>query len=716
MEPRGWEGVWLRPMRYPAVACALLVGATGIAYWPVTQAGFTNYDDPEYVTTNSHVQAGLRWKGVVWAFQTFHASNWHPLSWLSHMLDVELFGRGAAAPHCVNLLLHLGSTVLLFLWLRRMSGAHWCSFLVAALFGLHPLHVESVAWVAERKDVLSTFFGMLTLLVYGRYVEQSRAQRPRCAAWYALALVCFALGLLSKPMLVTLPFVLLLLDYWPLRRFEWVKSGSGLAALRAVFWEKIPFFLLSAGSCVLTALAQSRAMSPLARLSLGARAANALVSYARYLGKTLWPTGLAVPYQHPGRWDETEVALAALLVVGLCVGAWWARQRWGFLFTGWFWFWGTMIPVIGLVQVGSQAMADRYTYVPLVGLFIMVAWGAAEIRASWRVPAAPVGVGAALLLVGCGLLTWRQAGYWQNSERLFRHAAAVTTGNYTALANIGVSLFDDGKLDEAMRYFRQALNIKPDYADALSDLGAALEKQGNNESVAYYQEALRIDPRHSAAWYNLGNAMAKRGRIREAAECFQTTLEIKPDHLEARNNLANALVSLGRMDEAVPQYRQALELNPQDVKVMKNLGAALVKQQKVEEAVFYYRQVLERETNDLDAHYALGLALALQNKWPEAIQHYGATLHYGANNPEVQYNLGYALRMQGRLDDAAVHLREALRLKPDFAWAHFNLACVLADQGRKDEAISHLQEALRLDPAYDAAKQQLRRLGGLTKP
>jgi protein O-mannosyl-transferase len=726
MEDREWKSVFWRGMAHPLVACALLVGATTIPFWPVTHAGFINYDDPEYVTDNPRVQAGLSWSGIGWALTTHYASNWHPLTWISHMLDLTLFGEGAVGPHCVNLFLHTLNSVLLFLCLRRMSGAHWRSFLVAALFALHPLHVESVAWVTERKDVLSAFWFMLTLLAYARYAEvqsrKSRAQGQEPASrftfhlslFYLLSLLFFALGLLSKPMLVTVPFVLLLLDYWPLGRIqkdEWRRKNEEPGPAQHtpfILLEKLPFFLLSAISCGLTLLAQHRAMAPLARLSLSLRAENALVAYGRYLGKAFWPADLAIPYPHPTHWPAEKVALAAVMVLGLCVVAWWGLRRWPFVFTGWFWFVGTLIPVIGVVQVGNQAMADRYTYVPLIGILVIVTWGCSAVCGLGRREGSVAGALAAVaVLTACGVMTRRQAGYWHDTERLFRHVAAVSKDNYTALGNIAAALFARGEYDVAIAYCRKALAIKPDYADGLNNLGAALEKQGRAESMEEYRKALRISPGHSGALYNMGNALLARGRPAEAADCFEAVLQVKPDNFEARNNLANALLSLGRGDEAIAQYRLALSRNPSSEKVLKNLGAALVKKGKLDEATVYYRRALKVSPKDGLGHYALGLALALQAKWDEAIEHYTATVRLAPPNPEVEYNLGYAFRMSGRLPEAVVHLNEALRLRPKFPLAQYNLACVLAQQGQRDEAVTHLTEALREQPDYPEARQKL---------
>ncbi len=730
-------GMWRRLATHPALVSAVLTLATIGAFWPVTRAEFINYDDPQYVTANAHVLTGLKWENITWAFGAFYASNWHPLTWLSHMLDTEVFGKEAAGPHCVNLALHVANSLLLFGLLRRITGAHWRSAWVAGLFALHPLHVESVAWISERKDVLSAFFGLLALWAYGRFAEcrmqNAECRRPEAGAsitqhatrntphtsilqppsaiFYLLSLLFFALSLMSKPMLVTLPLVLLLVDYWPLQRFGPSTLNSQLSTFWRLAWEKTPFLLLAAASALVTVLAQSKALQPLTNFSLGDRFGNAVISYARYLGKAFWPASLAIPYPLSEPWSATEVALAALLMIGLCLSAIWASRRWPFLFTGWFWFLGMLIPVIGVVQVGSQAMADRYTYLPLIGIFIVLAWGAGKTQVRWKLAPRLVGLAGALALAACGVLSWRQAGYWHDYERLFRHAAAVTSDNFIALDNIGVSLFARGRLGEAMDYYQRSLRIQPKNAQTLNNVGAVLTRQGKAEAEDWYHKALAIDPANVEALYNLGNAMVARERFAEAITFFEAALKMDPGHLEAHNNLGNALVKVGRLEEAAKHYRLALRLQPESAQTHRNLAALLMTQSKHDQAVVEYGLALDQSPQDAVAHYGLGLALALQGKWESAIQHYTETLRLTPNNPEAEYNLGYALRSQGRLDEAVIHFQQALHFKPEFALAHYNLGCTLAQQGRRSEAVAHLREALRLQPNYQEAREKLGELG-----
>ena len=414
----------LKSMRRPALLSLLLIVLTLAAYWPVRHAGFTNCDDDAYVTENPPVLHGLTGNGVKWAFTTFHASNWHPLTWLSHMADCSLFGENAAGSHLVNVGFHLANTLLLLLLLWRLTGAVWRSGFVAALFALHPLHVESVAWIAERKDVLSTCFGLLTLLAYVRYVEGSKVQSPKSKVWYGLALLCFVLGLMSKPMLVTWPFILLLLDYWPLRRLQLSTGHSKLKTLLFFVREKLAFFGLAAAASAVTFWAQKTggAVVPLQELPLLNRLANVAVAYVAYLAKAFWPTRLAVLYPFVLDLPVMKVALAVVGLLAATVFSFLAARRAPYVLMGWVWFVGTLVPVIGLVQVGNQAMADRYTYIPLVGVFIVVSWGAVDLTSRWRGQRFALSAGAAVVLAGCFIGTRLQVGYWRNSLALFSHA------------------------------------------------------------------------------------------------------------------------------------------------------------------------------------------------------------------------------------------------------------------------------------------------------
>jgi protein O-mannosyl-transferase len=613
-KPAGKTNVFARPV----VLCLLLAAVTLAVYWPVTRCDFVNYDDPDYFTSNPHVLAGLTPGNVAWAFTTGHTGNWHPLTWLSLMLDVDLFGQGPAGPHVTNLLFHLANTVLLFLLLRRLTLTTWRSAFVAALFALHPLHVESVAWIAERKDVLSLFFGLLTLRFYAGYAR--RVTSGRCqvtgpgkvipasvlsqvtghpSLFYSLALVFFALGLMSKPMLVTLPFLMLLLDWWPLGRVSSV--GCRVPRARHLVAEKIPFFVLSLISCVVTFLVQQKAgaVVALVRISMAGRVGNALVAYARYLGKTFWPMALGNPYPYPGHWAAGWIIFSAMLVTGLSVAAVWLGRKRPFVSVGWFWFVGTLIPVIGLVQVGGQSMADRYTYLPLVGLFVILAWGGGELwlRQCWPRPV--IVLAAGLLLVAGAWRTRNQVGCWQDTETLFKHALAVTQNNIVACNKLGSFYSRQGRLAEAMDYFARALQINPDDPNVLYDLGNAFARLGDwDNAISSYRHALQVTPDQADILNNLGFALATKKRFADAVACFEAALKLNPDSASTHNNLAAVLFNEHRLDEAVQHYREALRITPDDPWICVNLGDTLVRLGKPAEAIPCYQTALRLKPGD----------------------------------------------------------------------------------------------------------------------
>lgn len=547
-------------MRLRLVICLLLAAATAAVYWRVLGFEFTNYDDWDYVTRNPQVQAGLTWETIKWAFTTGAASNWHPITWLSHALDCQLYGLEPWGHHLTSLVIHIANTVLLFLVLDTMTRCTWRSAFVAAAFALHPLHVESVAWVAERKDVLSTLFWLLTMWAYARYVEANVGANvgaghahvgagyaippPRNSHHsrlrYALVVLLFALGLMTKPMLVTLPLALLLLDYWPLGRLDaLIAKGKSLRyAVRTLVIEKWPLLALSAASAVVTVVFQQLggAVRPLVDFPLGIRAANAVASYVGYVGKMLWPSHLAIFYPHPGPtipgWliVSSIAQLALITYLALREG-----RRLPWLAVGWLWYAITLLPVVGLVQVGNQAMADRYSYVTLIGLFIILAWGVPGLlggRARWA-PSALAGAAVAAM----GWAAYVQAGYWRSSEVVFRRALAVTKDNAVTHVNLGTALGEKGRYDEAVEHWRAALEIQPNNLDALSNLGSVLALRGDTEEArGYLERALRMNPNLAEAENALGIALIKRGDIAGAVRHFERAVQLAPANRSFRAN------------------------------------------------------------------------------------------------------------------------------------------------------------------------------------
>ena len=574
-------------MRSEACIWLILITAVLLVYWQVGDHEFINYDDNVYITDNAQVQKGLTSKGIIWAFTTSHTGNWHPLTWISHMLDCELYGLNPRGHHLTNVLLHMANAILLFVVLRWMTGAIWRSGLVAALFALHPLHVESVAWAAERKDVLSTFFWLLTMVAYVHYVNRPGGKR------YLLVLVTFFLGLMAKPMLVTLPFVLLLLDYWPLNRFKpravtgsvedqslgFQSSGDDKLPILKAVMEKTPLFLMSLFSCVVTVMAQQEAgaISTLEIVPFKLRIANGLVSFVAYMGKMIWPQDLAVFYPHPISdlqiWKPVAAGLFLLIVSTVAL---WVAQRCRYVLVGWLWYLGTLVPVIGLVQVGEQAMADRYTYVPLIGLFIVVVWGFADLVKGWRSRRWVVSVSAAVMVLALMAGSWLQVAHWKNSVKLFKHALDATSNNYVAHYTLGNALALQGNLTGATSHYNKALQINPNFAEAHNNLGNALTLQGNlTGATSHYNKALQINPDHAEAHLNLAVGLDRQGKHQEAIQHYAEVLRINPHDAQSHNNLGVALAEQGRLKEAVAHFTEALRIDPNFKEAQRNLDLSL---------------------------------------------------------------------------------------------------------------------------------------------
>jgi len=717
--PAGASAPIMAGSRFPAWLIAVLLMLVTIAlYWPAMRCGFVNFDDNVYVTQNPHVQSGLNWEGVKWAFLNPVVANWTPLTVLSHMLDCQLFGLQPWGHHLTSVLLHAVNTVLVFLLLRGLTGALWRSVLVAALFGLHPLHVESVAWVAERKDVLSTCFGLLALIFYARYAQkrsmvEGRELRAdtairafdarRSTLDYALVLLFFALGLMSKPMLVTWPFVMLLLDYWPLGRF---KHGS----IWRLVMEKIPFFVFAAVISVVTFVTQKNGglLMSVGYLPLGARVGNALISYCRYLGKLFWPVNLAVLYPHSGYWPTEQVLLAGGVLLGITVLFIVGRRQYPFLLMGWLWFVGTLIPVIQLVQSGDHAMADRYTYIPSLGVLILTIWGAYELTRRWRHQVIVLSLAGCAAIILCSGLTRHQIGYWKDSETLFRHALEITKDNYVAHDNLGRALADKGQTDEAISQFQEAVRLKPDFAGAHNDLGFALGMKGQtDEAIAQFREAIRLEPDKARPHYNLGTALFKKGQIDDAINQYQDAIRLDPDYAEAHNNLGAALDKKGQTDEAISQFQDAIRLKPDFAEIHSNLGNALDEKGQTDEAIKQYEEAIRLMPDDAKAHNDLGNVLDEKGQADEAINQYQEAIRLNPNFAEAHNNFGFALGRKGQIDKAIAQFREAIRLNPDFAEACYNLGTALSVKGQTDEAIGLFREAIRLNPDYANAHYNL---------
>ena len=584
----------------PAIWVTLaLIAVNVIVYAAVRHYEFAgDWDDLAYVTQNPNISKGLTWEGIAWAFTSGYAANWHPLTWLSHMLDIQLFGMNAGAHHVTNLVLHIANTVLLFGFLLSATGALGRSAFVAALFAVHPLHVESVAWVAERKDVLSTLFWMLTVCAYVAYVRRQRPGR------YVAVVLLFGLGLMAKPMLVTLPFVLLLLDYWPLGR---VALGDW-PAWRPLVREKIPLLALAAASSVVTFLVQRHggAVNSLDALPLNLRLENAAVAYVGYIGKMLWPAGLTTLYPFVRSLPGWQVAGSTLVLAGVSALTVKLAPRRPYVAVGWLWYLGMLVPVIGLVQVGAQSMADRYTYVPLIGLFIIVAWGFTDLLANWQYRRIGLPAAAALIVGACVVTARAQVAYWANTFALWSHAVEVTSDNYRAHAKLGNLLSQRGDSAGAIIHYSEALRINPKFLDMRNNLANALARQGKvNEAMEQYTQALRIVPEYASAHNGLGALLADQGRVAEAIDHYRQALQTDPNFAQARNNLAAALAGEGKVDEAIQQLTAAVRVEPNSTEFHYNLGLLLKTKGDTAEAARHFQTALTLNPKFLDARRAL---------------------------------------------------------------------------------------------------------------
>ena len=624
--------------RTALAVCGFLLLAVLLVFGRTLAHDFVGYDDPDYVTRNPHVLRGVTANGIAWALTARHASNWHPMTWFSHMLDCQLHGLRAGGHHLTSVLLHAAVAIGLFLVFHRMTGDLWPSAFVAAVFAIHPLRAESVAWVAERKDVLSGLFFVLTLAAYVRFVRS-----PFSFGRYLAVIALFALGLMAKPMLVTLPFVLLLLDYWPLRRAA--TDGGGKPSWGRLVVEKVPLFALSAISCVVTTWAQKGAIAPLDALPFSSRIANALVVCVAYIGKMFWPADLAALYPYHAEalsWWRVLGAAAALLAISQAAVM--LRRRSPYFLVGWLWYLGMLVPVIGLVQVGGQTMADRYTYLPQIGLCVAIAWGAADAFRSWPRRSVVYGVvaGTAIAaLMGCA---WRQAGVWRDSETLWTHALACTSNNVAAHNNLAEALLQRRRIDRAVAEYRKALDIKPDDVQSHHNLANLLAIQGKpREAEEHFRAALATKRNCAEAHVGLANLLAKEGRIQEALEHYDTALKIKPNSAEAHNNLANRLVRLGRFDEAEKHYRTTLKLLPRCYQAEAGLGNALARQGQLEEAVECYHRALAVNGDYPVARNGLRSATAELARFADEVEQCRDEWKAKPNNAAAANNLAWLL-------------------------------------------------------------------------
>jgi tetratricopeptide (TPR) repeat protein len=655
-----------------------LLAAIIAVYSQVATHEFLNYDDPDYVTANTHVQSGFTVAGFTWAFTSLHAANWIPLTWLSCMLDCQLFGLRPGQHHLMSVAIHAISTLLLYAFLWRATSALWRSAFVAFAFALHPLHIESVAWLAERKDVLSALFWMLTLLAYLKYTERKSLGR------YAVVVFAVACALMAKPMAITLPVALLLLDLWPLRRFERERPVS-------LVIEKLPLVALAIGSATVTYLAQAGggAISGVDQIPVLDRLSNALASYFIYLLKFAWPSNLAVFYPYP---DSPQWALAAagiLTLAGFTTIAIRQFRARPYLTVGWLWYSITLIPVIGLVQVGLQAYADRYMYLPMIGLLIAIAWSLRDWfeRRGWNQKA--LAASAAIVCVTWSIVTYVDLDYWRNSVTLFEHTIQATDRNFIAYNNLGNAYADQGRSADALSNFQNAAAIRPQAPDIQENLGVALTALGRaEEAQPHLEQAIRIDPNFTRAHIHLALALMRQGKIADATNHYVTALQHEPDNPEAHYGLGGILAQQGRMKEALPHFQEGIR---------------------------YLLGKITANPDSVEDRYNLGTIYGMMGRASDAIAQFSEVIRLRPDDAGARFNLGTALMSQNREREAADQFAMVVRLRPGYANGHLSLARSLASMGRVDEAASEYKETLRLDPNSVEARDRLRLLTGRAK-
>jgi protein O-mannosyl-transferase len=634
--------------------CFALAAITWIVFGQTLRHEFVNFDDGAYVYRNFDVTRGLTFDGAKWAFTHVVAANWHPLTILSHMLDCRLYGVNPAGHHFTNVLLHTLAVVLLFLVLNWITKALWRSAFVAAVFAVHPLHVESVAWIAERKDVLSAVFFMLTLAAYVYYM------RTRTIGRYLLMSILFGCGLMAKPMLVTLPFVLLLLDYWPLN------SGQKISKL---IIEKIPLFALSAAASVATLITQDQSINLVQKLSLTGRIWNALAATVIYLRQTVWPTNLAVFYPYSEDVSIGQVTLAIVLVGAITAGVILLRRKMPYLLTGWFWYLGMLVPVIGIVQVGMQAHADRYTYLPQIGIALAATWTIADFLERWRYREVILGALSLTIVALLMFVARLQVSYWRDSQSLWEHTVAITPDNELADEHLADAYLDKNRIDDAIAQAQKAVRAQPNSAEAHGTLGASLARKGKpDEAALELRKALQLNPKLRRANYNLGNCMLQEGRVDEAVARYEQELRIQPNFPEGQNNLANALFRQNRPEAAFEHLQTALALKPDYAEARNNLAIALSQRGDMRNALEQWRTSLQLQPDNLEAHCNLAWVFATSadasiRDGAQSVQHAERALQLSdRKNARIWRLAAAAYAEAGRFDDAVKAAQNGLAL------------------------------------------------------
>jgi tetratricopeptide (TPR) repeat protein len=673
-------------------------------YWQVIRFDFVNLDDPAYVSENHVIIHGITSEGIKWAFKTVYNANWHPLTWISHMLDVQLFGMNAGMQHLTNVILHILNSILLFLVLERMTGARWRSTAVATLFALHPMHVESVAWISERKDVLSTFFWMLTMLGYIWYVKCRSLPR------YLVVALLYILGLLSKPMLVTLPFVLLLLDFWPLKQLGYLQRGglndngshkmghdNNSPYLTFLILEKMPLITLAMISSGITIYAQRSggAVRSLEHVGFSIRIVNAIISYVAYLEKMVWPISLAIFYPLTNTFYLPTVLLSflvILLITGLILLN---VVRLPYLAVGWFWYLGTLIPVIGIVQVGAQSMADRYSYIPFIGIFLMIVWGVTDHIGRWRNGQIFLGIISTAIFVLLMIQTWIQVGTWKNTESLYLHALTVTKNNYAIHEALGKVLYNKGDLEGAVKEYSRSLEIQPNYIAAHYDLGKALTQEKRyDEAIIEFGECLKIDPKYFDVYIDLGNLMLDMGDNDEAVKNYVEAYKIDPHQAVVYINLGTSFIHKGNIGKAIEYYQKAVRIQPDNSLAIKNLENAKILQSKIIESITELNSSLKDQIKNPELYARLGDLYRKLGDYEKAEIKYQEAITLQPKFIQAMYGLVFVYSELKNLSKALDVLQNMRQIQPDNPEIYYNIACIYAKQNMSDKSIEWLKQSI----------------------
>jgi len=684
-----------------------LIAATFIVFRNTLAFEFVNFDDNIYVTENTQVKAGLTSKSIIWAFTSIHAGYWIPLVWISYMLDIELFGLNSHGFHFVNLLFHLVNTVLLFWVFRRMTGALWQSAFVAAIFALHPLHVESVAWITERKDVLSAFFWFLSMIAYHRYTKD-----PGMRTYFVVVLF-FILGLMAKPMIVTLPFVLLLLDFWPLARFQFpnLRGPDQTKANWKLLWEKMPLFGVALVFSALGYVTQQKsgAIVSLGTVSFGHRIANALVSYVKYFWKTVWPFDLVVFYPFPAHGlPGWQVAGASLALISISVSAILAARRYLYIPVGWFWFLGTLIPVIGLAQGGRHAMADRFMYIPLIGLSIIVAWGITDLAAKLRGKNILLSLSSGAIILVLMKYTWLQVQHWENSITLYEHTLKVAKNDFSIHYNMGLALAKKGDLKKAISHFSEAIRIRPHSFKGHNNIGFIYQKTRQwDKAIAHYKKALTYEPRQVDTLHNLGFVYKKKGQLDLSIMHFKEALTLDNHFEKSYNSLGILYLETKQINKAIAYFNRAIEINPNNFETLNNLGYLYLEMGQLVLAENYLNKTLSLNINYEKSYFNLGILYTQKNQQEKAIEYFKKAIQLKPNLADTYVRLGDLLLRQNQLDEAEKAFHTAIELNQSYTEAHLKLGVVYGKKGQYDRAIAEFKRIIEINRRHPAAHYNL---------